>query len=128
MLAATVLLSSVQSAPYTLLRLLRHPESLNAQRFGSETRTRLERQLPHECARHIVFVRSDRGRRAPAAWYYNGPAPEQSSVIWAQEIDPLTDRQFLDAYTGRQVWVLHGDAIPPRLEPYQPGGDRCGSL
>lgn len=119
LLAAAVVLSSVQAAPYRVYQFIRHPQSLDKVRFQNDPRAEVERQLHPAGGRHIILVRTSRGRHAPGAWFYNGPDLERSRVIWAQEIDPATDRQFLESYRDRQVWMLDGDAPSPRPEPFR---------
>ena len=120
LLAASLTLSSVQAVPFRLYQVIRDPQSLDEARFRSDPRTEIERQLQPADSRHVVFVRTRQGYRAPAAYFYNGPDLERSRVIWAQEIDPSTDGQFLESYPGRQAWILDVDARSPRLEPRSP--------
>ena len=116
--ALTLGLSSIQGVPNTLLRFARHPDSMEAARFRVDLRGPVESELIRQGGRHIVFVRSHRGMETPAVWFYNGPAVESSPIIWAQEIDSPTDREFLNYYRLRRVWVVDADAPVPRLTPY----------
>jgi hypothetical protein len=119
--AASLVLSSMQGTAFGILGLLRAPESLEALRFRADLRGGIESDLRRAGGGHVVFVRSQKGRKSPAGWYYNGPDPEHSPIIWAQEIDPASDKAFLDYYRGRRVWAVNADAAVPRLEPYRPG-------
>jgi len=114
------MVSSVQSTPYAALGASRNPGLLERARFRANPREVVEAELRQAGGRHIVFVRSSEGRRSPAAWYYNGPRPEESPVLWAQEVDPVSDREFLNYYRGRRIWVVDADAAAPRLAPYGP--------
>lgn len=119
LVAAAVALSAVQTLPFRLVQTIRHPESLEENRFRRDLRGEVEAQLRPLGDRHIVFVRSRRGGRTPAAWYYNGPDPRTAAIVWAQEIDPARDARFLESYPGRRVWVLDADARVPRLAAYR---------
>ena len=117
--AVVLILSAIQTTPYQLVMTLRRPERLEELRFRKDLRREVEQRLTPVTGKHIVFARTRRGWLAPAVWFHNGPNPADSRVIWAQEIDAVTDREFLKAYPGRRIWTLDVDSPAPQPQPYR---------
>jgi hypothetical protein len=145
--AAVLVLSSVQTFPYSLFQTLsnppggtdtagqtlRRPLSLTEARFRPDIRSDIERRLQALGGRHLVFVRTRHPLEAEDAWYGNGPDLEASPILWAQEIDAKSDRQMLEHYRGRRVWTVqtetgalepYGGPLPPEQMPWLSGRGR----
>jgi hypothetical protein len=87
-------------------------------------RARILRQLQATPGQHLVLVRYGNLHNVHAEWVYNRANIEAAKVIWAREQSPAEDRKLLDYFKGRQVWVVYGDDVPPRLQPYVPALSR----
>lgn len=81
-------------------------------------RARIEQQLKSIPGNHLVIVHYDRDHEPFAEWVYNDADIARARIIWARELGPAQDRQFLNAFPGRQVWYLQADEKPPTLQPF----------
>ena len=70
--------------------------------------------------RHLVLTRYAFGHNPGDEWVYNGADIDGSPIVWAREMDPLSNRRLLEYFSGRTVWLAEPDAAPPRLSPYDP--------
>jgi hypothetical protein len=71
---------------------------------------------------HLVIVRFDPRNplREDLNWIYNRADIDSSRIIWAWDMGPANNQQLIEAYPGREVWLLQPDApSAPRLSPYQ---------
>ena len=41
-----------------------------------------------------------------------------AKVIWAREIGPQADRELLDHFKDRSVWLFEADKLPRHLKSY----------
>jgi hypothetical protein len=105
-----------------VLSLARHEPS--AWETWSQERAHLLHRLAQEGKRHLVIVRYAPGHRLNREWVYNRADIDLSAVVWAREMDPEHNRQLIDYFHDRRIWLLEPDAQPPRLQPYpRPDGD-----
>ncbi len=51
-------------------------------------------------------------------WVYNGADIDHAKVIFARDMGPATNRELIDYFKDRRVWLVDADANPPRLQPY----------
>jgi hypothetical protein len=77
-------------------------------------------QLKSMPGKHLVFVRYPVEYNFNEQWVHNEPDVENSSVIWAREMDPASDADVIQHYGGRRVWLLRLDVRPLYLQPYAP--------
>ncbi len=69
--------------------------------------------------KHVVFVRYAADHDFRYEWVYNRADIDKADVIWAREVSPEKDRDFLRYFHDRRVWVLNADDWPPVPHPYQ---------
>lgn len=93
---------------------------LNPKRWWGEERARVLDNLQHDGRRHLVLVRYAPGHSGHDEWVYNEADIDGATVVWAREMGPAQDRELLDYFQGRHVWLLEADKWPPRLSPYPP--------
>lgn len=86
-------------------------------------RSNLEAQLQGLPGKHLVLVRyTHSASDDPAyAWVYNEADIDRSRVVWAWDMGESQNRDLLEYFKGRQVWIVRLDSLPLKLEPYSPG-------
>lgn len=85
-------------------------------------RARFQAQLEGLPGRHIVLV-----RYAPSssddpgfAWVYNAADIDQAKIVWAWDMGEPKNRELLDYFKGRHIWIVRLDNRPLKLEAYSP--------
>jgi hypothetical protein len=51
-------------------------------------------------------------------WIYNEANIDQAKVVWARDMGPAQNRELIDYFWDRRVWLVEADAIPPRVSSY----------
>jgi hypothetical protein len=85
--------------------------------YGVERET-IESRLEHLPGGQLAIVRYGEGHSTLNEWVYNAPDIDGSKVVWAREMDPMDNRELIDYYAGRKVWLVEPDTIPARVSPY----------
>ena len=88
------------------------PEHFGSERAAIEAH---QQQLP---GKQLVIVRYWPGHNPLDEWVYNAADIDTSKVIWAREMNPAADRELINHYSDRQVWLVEPDAIPAKVNPY----------
>jgi hypothetical protein len=78
-----------------------------------EERAAILRQIEAQPGRHVAIVRYNR-TRYDRPWVYNAPEIDAQRVVWAQDMGEEGNRELIDYYRDRTVWVVEPDAKPPR--------------
>jgi hypothetical protein len=72
--------------------------------------------LPEESTNEAVLelkrLRDDTG------WIYNTANLRAARVVWARELDPESNRQLVQSFPDRKVWLLEPEQRPMRLRSY----------
>jgi hypothetical protein len=84
-------------------------------------------QLKNEPGKHLVIVRYSPKHSYHAEWVYNEADIDGAKVTWAREMDDENNRQLLEYFKDRHIWLIEADEIPPRLRPYPIIGSRVDS-
>jgi hypothetical protein len=92
-------------------------------REWSLQRARILASLKEEGDRHLVLVRYWPGHKLGREWVYNEADIDGARVVWAREMDAAQDRELLEYFKDRRVWLLEADAEPPRLSLYPMGSE-----
>jgi hypothetical protein len=87
--------------------------------FGTE-RAQIQDYLAHQPGKQLAIVRYGEKHEPLDQWVYNSADIEGSKVIWAGEINSASDRELLNYYQDRRVWLVEPDSTPARISPYQP--------
>ena len=51
-------------------------------------------------------------------WVYNDADIDGAQVVWAREMSPERNRELIDYFKDRQVWLVEPDKDPPAVSPY----------
>ena len=83
-------------------------------RFAQE-RDSISQSLEHQPGNHLIFVRYSPNHDPNAEWVYNRADIDHSRIVWAHPLGAQEDASLVRYYSGRRVWLLDADAIPPKL-------------
>jgi hypothetical protein len=79
---------------------------------GIGARPRLIADLQRQGGRHLVIVRYTPTHYIHEDWVYNDADIDGSPVVWARDMGEEKNRELLDYYKNRQVWLLEPDTSP----------------
>jgi hypothetical protein len=84
----------------------------------SQERARLAQELEQSKEPQLVIVRYHQKKSPKDEWVYNRADIDRSKVVWAREMGAAADRELLDYFQDRRVWLLDAEQRQPRLAPY----------
>ena len=85
-------------------------------------RAAVEAQLNALPGPQLVLVRYAPNHNPMLEWVYNGADIDREKVVWARDMDVPQNNELVQYYNTRRVWLLEGDAVPPKLSEYvEPG-------
>jgi hypothetical protein len=68
----------------------------------------------------LVLVRYAPDHNVMEEWVYNHADVDGSAIVWARDMGDAANRELLDYFRGRQVWLVEADAPDPQPVPYSP--------
>jgi len=86
-------------------------------RYHISHRARILTHLRQTGGRHLVIVRYGPDKSPHDEWVYNEADIDGAQVVWAREMDAAQNRELMEYFKDRQVWLLEANADPPRLVP-----------
>ena len=86
--------------------------------FGVE-REAIQERLEETPGKQLVIVRYSPDHYALNEWVYNAADIDRAKVVWAREMDEASNRELIQYYRGRRVWLAQPD-LPAgeQLRPY----------
>jgi hypothetical protein len=81
-------------------------------------RARILRELDRSNEKHLILVCYGKKHSPHQQWIYNRADIDNAKVIWASERGFEQDKELIDYYQKRRIWLLKADDIPRRLIPY----------
>jgi hypothetical protein len=87
--------------------------------FTAHRRSVIHR-LEGEGGPDLVLVRYAPDHNVLEEWVYNHADIDGSAIVWARDMGDAANRELLDYYRSRKVWVLDADAPDPEPAPYAP--------
>jgi hypothetical protein len=87
------------------------------QEFAEGRRDVIDR-LTREGSRHLVIVRYAPSHYIHHEWVQNHADIDGSAVIWARDMGTNANRELINYYPDRKVWLLQPDLVPLNLEKY----------
>jgi hypothetical protein len=81
-------------------------------------RTRVLHFLEKQPGRQLAIVRYATGHDSRYEWVYNAADIGASRVVWARDMSAADNRELLDYYKDRKVWLVEPDQTPPVVSPY----------
>ena len=70
--------------------------------------------------RHLVIVRY--GPHHPIdlhEWVFNDADIDSANVVWARDMGPAQNKELIDYFHDRHVWLVEADGTPPTVSPYR---------
>lgn len=89
-----------------------------SQSYSLLERAQIVRRLNRTPAEHLIFAR-DGSDPNHFDWVYNSADIESEKIIWARDLGPQKNKELIDHFQGRQVWLVETEKIPPTLAPYR---------
>jgi hypothetical protein len=81
-------------------------------------RQHIVQELTNEPGQHLVFVHYSPEHISGQEWVFNAADIDSAKIVWAREMSPAEDRDLVDYYPNRRVWIVYADESPPRLAPH----------
>jgi hypothetical protein len=82
----------------------------------SKERAAILQRMQNETGKHLIIVRYSPEHSVHAEWVYNEADIDNAKVIFAREMKD--NRQLLEYFKDRHIWLVEADEVPPRLAPY----------
>ncbi|HVT02779.1 MAG TPA: hypothetical protein VHL58_05315 [Thermoanaerobaculia bacterium] len=86
---------------------------------GAVVRERMMAALKAFPGKDLVIVRYAAEHDPNFEWVYNDANIDASEVVWAREGEASANRQLMDYFRERRMWLLLADERPPRLSQYR---------
>jgi hypothetical protein len=96
------LLAAFGPMPWDALQVARNART-------STTRQAVIAQLQHEGGRHLVIVRYSPDHNQHDEVVFNHADIDNSDIVWARDMGDTANRELLNYYAGRRVWLLEPD-------------------
>jgi hypothetical protein len=85
--------------------------------FGTE-RANIESRLEQLPGQQLVLVRASADPYLTQEWIFNAADIDDSKVIWAHEMDGASNRELVQYYKNRKVWLVQPDLSPAEAVHY----------
>lgn len=89
-------------------------------------KVRVQHFLEKQPGRQLAMVRYDAGHNIFDEWVYNAADLDASAVVWARDMSAADNRELLDYYKDRKVWLVEPDRTPPKVTPYPANAGASG--
>jgi uncharacterized protein (TIGR03437 family) len=76
------------------------------------------KQLKARGGKHLVLVKYSPQHEFHYGVVFNDADIDASPVVWAHQIDPASDKELVNYYHDREVWLFNPDETPVNLVPF----------
>jgi hypothetical protein len=116
-LVRSAVVISVLMIPLQVKVLAAKPQAGTLAAMGQE-RAELIARLTATPGKHLVLVRYSANHDPLIEWVYNEADVDGSRVVWARDMGPAGNREIVQYYQDRAIWLLEPDHRLPKLMPY----------
>jgi hypothetical protein len=81
-------------------------------------RASVERRLQQDGGQQLAIVRYSATHDPLDEWVYNAADIDDSKVIWARDMDDNGNRELIEHYSHRKVWLVQPDLPQAEVAPY----------
>lgn len=85
---------------------------------GNLERASILRTLERLPGQQLVLVRYRHDHVPESEWVYNAADIDAAKIVWAWDMDEQNNRELLQYFKNRGVWLVEPDESPPKLSPY----------
>ena len=85
---------------------------------GNWFRAGIESELESNGKQNLVIVRYGANHNVVNEWVYNKAEIDRSPVVWARDMGAEKNKELLEYFKDREVWLVEPDENPPKLSPY----------
>jgi hypothetical protein len=96
-----------------------HPQEYFHKEFAANRRSVMQR-LAADGGRHLVIVRYQPDHNLLEEWVYNGADIDGAAIVWARDMGEAANRELLNYFRDRKVWLLEADRPPLAPVRYAP--------
>ena len=82
-------------------------------------RASIKNQLDLSAGKHLVLVYYKPEHEVFKEWVYNDADIDRAKVVWARDMNADENRQLINYFSDRQVWLLAADDNPPKLSAWR---------
>jgi len=94
------------------------PSSYNTTGREIIPRYSVQTSLENMPGQHLVIVHYRMGSREWMGWVHNGADIDGSKIVWAWDMGAEKNRELVEYFSGRRIWLVTAGDDPPALSPY----------
>ena len=91
------------------------------EQFWSIKRARILAGLTQDGDKHLVVVRYGPEHPPQHEWVHNEADIDNARVVWARDMGGDANRELVDYFRARRIWLLQINDTNPELVPYLAG-------
>jgi hypothetical protein len=91
---------------------------------GNLDRVNIVRSLESLPGQHLILVRYSKDHTPEHDWVYNHADIDASKIVWAWDMGEQDNRELLQYFNTRRVWLVEPDVSPPRLSTLSNTADK----
>jgi len=115
-----LILMGVATLPLQVRALTARYAEQDAWHAMGPQRAKLVAELGSLRAKQLVLVRYKADHDLLIDWVYNEADIDNSKVVWARDMGEERNRELIEYFRTRRVWLLEADGEPPELSEYSP--------
>jgi hypothetical protein len=95
--------------------------------FEQFSREQVQAALESRPGPQLALVRYSHDRLQPVDWVQNLADIDHQKVVWANDLGRQQNRELIDYFKDRHVWLVEPDKVPPQISPYSTSGGEASA-